>query len=84
MLGVFRNIDKAKIDNDTFISPENVLEDGRLKEGARLKDTFARLNANWTVVYSDYVYRASVVWYTQQLRGFDARIYRWHDWHESV
>jgi thiosulfate/3-mercaptopyruvate sulfurtransferase len=61
-----------------------VLEEGRLKPGARLKDTFARLNARWTVVvYSDDIYGASVVWSALQLMGFDARIYRWQDWQEQ-
>ena len=77
----FQEYGKARIGNATFISPENVLEEGRLKPGAGLKDTFARLNASRTVVvYSDDIYGASVVWFALQLMGFDARIYRWQDW----
>ncbi|MCK9441670.1 MAG: rhodanese-like domain-containing protein, partial [Methanothrix sp.] len=34
----FQDFGKARIGNATFISPENVLEEGRLKEGAGLKD----------------------------------------------
>jgi thiosulfate/3-mercaptopyruvate sulfurtransferase len=72
----FQEYGKARIGNATFISPENVLEEGRLKPGAGLKDTFARLNASRTVVvYSDDLYGASVVWFALQLMGFDARIY---------
>ena len=58
-----------------------MLEECRLKPGAGLKDTFARLNASRTVVvYSDDIYGASVVWFALQLMGFDARIFRWQDW----
>jgi len=83
----FQDYGKSRIGNATFISPENLLEDGRLKAGTALKDTFARLNASRTVVvYSDDIYGASVVWYALQLMGFDARIYTWQDWqaHEEV
>ena len=82
----FQEYGKARIGNATFISPENVLEEGRLKTGTGLKDIFARLNASrTTVVYSDDIYGASVVWFALQLMGFDARIYRWQDWqaHEA-
>jgi len=77
----FQDFGKASIGNATLINPENVLEEGRLKGGAGLKDTFARLNASRTVVvYSDDIYGASVVWFALQLMGFDARIYTWQDW----
>ncbi|MGB5101368.1 MAG: rhodanese-like domain-containing protein [Methanothrix sp.] len=77
----FQDFGKSRISNATFISQENVLEEGRLKAGAGLKDIFARLNASRTVVvYSDDIYRASLVWFALQLMGFDARIYTWQDW----
>jgi 3-mercaptopyruvate sulfurtransferase SseA len=76
----FQDYGKARIGNATFISPESVLEEGRLKPGAGLKDIFARLNVSRTVVvYSDDIYGASVVWFALQLMGFDARIYRWQE-----
>jgi len=79
----FQDFGKARIGNATFISPENVLEEGRLKEGAGLKDIFARLNASRAVVvYSDDIYGASVVWFALQVMGFDSRIYSWQDWEE--
>jgi len=83
----FQDFGKASIGNATLINPGNVLEEGRLKPGAGLKDTFARLNASRTVVvYSDDIYGASVVWFALQLMGFDARIYTWQDWqaHEEM
>jgi thiosulfate/3-mercaptopyruvate sulfurtransferase len=78
--GSFQDYGKARIGNATHISPENVLEEGRLKAGEGLKDIFARLNAGRAVVvYSDDFYSASVVWYALQLMGFDSRIYLWQD-----
>jgi thiosulfate/3-mercaptopyruvate sulfurtransferase len=82
----FQEFGKSRILNATFISPESVLEEGRLKNGTSLMDTFARLNAGRAaVVYSDDIYGASVVWFALQLMGFDARIYSWQDWqaHEA-
>jgi thiosulfate/3-mercaptopyruvate sulfurtransferase len=82
----FQEYGKARIGNATFISPENVMEEGRLKPGTGLNDTFARLNASRAVVvYSDDIYGASVVWFALQLMGFDSRIYTWQDWqaHET-
>jgi hypothetical protein len=43
-----------------------------LKEGAGLNDTFARLERSQTVVYSDDVRRASVVWFSLQVLDLTA------------
>lgn len=72
---------KEKIGNASWISPESLLAEGRLK--ANLNDTFARLKANQTaVVYSDDIFGASIVWFALELMGYDARVYRWQDWQE--
>jgi thiosulfate/3-mercaptopyruvate sulfurtransferase len=77
----FQEFGKSRILNATFISPESVLDGGRLKNGTDLRDTFARLKASRPiVVYSDDIYGASVVWFALELMGFDARIYPWQDW----
>jgi 3-mercaptopyruvate sulfurtransferase SseA len=71
----------AKIDNATWISPESLLEEGRLK--ADLNNTFARLNTSQAVVvYSDDIFGSSLVWFALELMNYDARIYRWQDWQE--
>ncbi len=82
----FEEFGRSRILNATFISPESVLDGGRLKNGTNLQDAFARLNASRpAVVYSDDIYGASIVWFALQLMGFDARIYPWQDWlaHEA-
>ncbi len=72
---------KEKIGNASWISPDSLLAEGRLK--ANLNDTFARLNSSQTaVVYSDDILGASLVWFALELMGYDARIYRWQDWQE--
>jgi len=72
---------REKIGNATWISPDSLLAEGRLK--ANLNDTFARLNTSQTVVvYSDDIFGASLVWFALELMGYDARIYRWQDWQE--
>lgn len=77
----FEEFGRSRILNATFISPKNVLDGGRLKNGTNLQDVFARLNSSrTTVVYSDEIYGASIVWFALELMGFDARIYHWQDW----
>jgi len=77
----FQQFGKSRILNATFISPESLQEAGRLKNGTKLQDTFARMNASRpAVVYSDDIYGASIVWFALELMGFDARIYPWQDW----
>jgi thiosulfate/3-mercaptopyruvate sulfurtransferase len=71
------------IGNATWISPESLLKEGRLK--ADLNQTFARLNTSRSaVVYSDDIFGASLVWFALELMGYDARIYRWQDWQEHL
>lgn len=83
----FQDFGKSRIPNAIFISPETILEGGRIKAGAKLNDTFARLDMSRTVaVYSNDLLNASLVWFALQLMGFDSRIYEWQDWqaHEAA
>jgi thiosulfate/3-mercaptopyruvate sulfurtransferase len=77
----FQDYGKSRIPNAIFISPESLLEGGRIKAASNLNDTFARLSRSQTVaVYSNDLLNASLVWYAMQLMGFDSRIYTWQDW----
>jgi thiosulfate/3-mercaptopyruvate sulfurtransferase len=83
----FQEFGKTRIPNAVFIGPEHILENGRLKAGAKLNDTFARLDRNKPViVYSSDLMSASLVWYALQIMGFDSRVYTWQDWqaHEGL
>jgi 3-mercaptopyruvate sulfurtransferase SseA len=82
----FLEYGKARIPGAFYIGTDSILENGRLKAGAELNGTFAKLSKSRpVVVYSSDFMRASLVWYALQLMGFDARIYSWQDWeqHES-
>ena len=83
----FQDFGKSRIPKAVFISPETLLEGGRIKAASNLNDTFARLSRSQTVaVYSNDLLNSSLVWYGLQLMGFDSRIYTWQDWqaHESA
>jgi 3-mercaptopyruvate sulfurtransferase SseA len=73
---------RSRIEDATFIGPDDVLLEGRLKPN--LNDTFARLNESRpVVVYSDDIYSASVVWLALKLMDYDARIGLWQDRQEE-
>lgn len=73
---------RDRIENATFICPDDVLLDGRLKPN--LNDTFARLNESRpVVVYSNDIYSASVVWFALKLMDYDASIRLWQEQQEE-
>lgn len=77
----FLEYGKGRIPGAFYIGTDSVLEDGRLKAGSELNDTFAKLSKSRpVVVYSSDFMSASLVWYALQLMGFDSRIYSWQDW----
>ncbi len=77
----FQDFGKGRIPKAFIISPEEVLESGKLKDAASLADTFAKLDQKRpVVVYSNDYFSASLVWYALQLMGFDSRLYTWQDW----
>ncbi len=77
----FLDFGKGRIRNAFFISPDRILENGKVKAGAELNDAFAKLDRKRpVVVYSSDYLSASLVWYALQLMGFDSRLYTWQDW----
>lgn len=80
---VFQEYGKERIPQAFFIGPDMVLEGGKIKDGDKLNDTFAKLDMDRpTVVYSTDFLNSSLVWYSLQLMGFDSRMYTWQDWQE--
>ncbi len=72
---------QGQIKNAFSISSDQVLQDGRIRPGDDLNHTFAMLDRRRpVVVYSDEIYKASLVWYALLLMGYDSRIYTWQDW----
>jgi 3-mercaptopyruvate sulfurtransferase SseA len=77
----FLEFGKGSIPGAFFISPDEVLEGGRIKDADGLNAVFAKLDKGRpVVVYSSDILKASLVWYALQLMGFDSRIYTWQDW----
>ena len=81
----FLEYGKGRIPNAFFISSDQVVANGKIKDRAQLNDTFAKLDRSKPiVVYSDDIFKASLVWFALQLMNFDSRIYSWQDWQNHV
>jgi thiosulfate/3-mercaptopyruvate sulfurtransferase len=79
----FQEFGKGRIPQAYFIGTDSVLENGKVRAGDQLNDTFAKLDGDrQIVVYSTDFNNASMVWYALQLMGFDSRLYSWQDWQE--
>jgi thiosulfate/3-mercaptopyruvate sulfurtransferase len=79
----FLEFGKGSIPSAFLISPDEVLEGGRIKDADGLTAVFAKLDKGKpVVVYSSDMLKASLVWYALQLMGFDSRIYTWQDWQD--
>ena len=77
----FQDFGSGRIPNSFWIATKDVLENGRLKDAAKLNETISKLNKSRpVVVYSTDIANASLVWYALQLMGFDSRVYTWQDW----
>jgi len=81
----FIDYGQGRIKNALLISSDQVLEGGRIRPGEDLNQTFATLDRKRpVVVYSDDLYKTSLVWYALLLMGYDSRIYTWRDWQAHV
>jgi thiosulfate/3-mercaptopyruvate sulfurtransferase len=77
----FLEYGKERMPNAFSISSDQVVANGKIKDAAKLNDTFAKLDRSKPiVVYSDDIFEASLVWFALQLMDFDSRIYSWQDW----
>jgi thiosulfate/3-mercaptopyruvate sulfurtransferase len=60
---------------------ESVIKNGKLKDEAALRRSFAILNDDRpVVVYTVTGVKASVVWFALELLGYNAKLYSWQDW----
>lgn len=60
---------------------ESVLKDNKIKDESSLRKVFAILNKNRPiVVYTETGIKASVVWFSLELLGYNAKLYSWSDW----
>jgi thiosulfate/3-mercaptopyruvate sulfurtransferase len=76
----FQEFGLGGVPNAIFIGPEKVLENGKVKAGVELNQTFARLGKDKPVAVCSNDFRsASIVWYALQLMGYDSRICLWKE-----
>ncbi len=77
----FQDFAFGKIGNAVHISYEDVLDQGRIRDGEDLTALFVGLDkSKHVVVYSKAGAKASMVWYALQLMGYDTSIYTLNDW----
>jgi len=63
----------------------SVLDSGKIKDGAALKDLFAGLHKDKPIaVYSNSGIKASLLWYALELQGYESRLYAGDNWSENL
>ncbi len=69
------------IPNAINIPYESVISDRRIKDEAELKKLFNTLSKDRpVVVYTSTGIKASVVWFSMKLMGYDAKLYSYENW----
>ncbi|MDD1752127.1 MAG: sulfurtransferase [Methanotrichaceae archaeon] len=63
---------------------DSVIQDGKIRDEATLKEIFGILDKNKPVViYTNTGVKASMVWFVLNLMGYDARLYSYQDWADN-
>lgn len=79
----FQEFAKKRIPGSISIDSANVLDGGRIKDSARLNETFSGLGKDKpVVVYSEDGLNTSLVWFALQLMGYNSSLYTWNDWED--
>ena len=77
----FQEFNASSIPGAINIPYESVLNNRTIKNETALKRVFADLNKDRpVVVFTDTGIKASVVWFTLKMLGYDAKLYSWRDW----
>ncbi|MDD1760087.1 MAG: hypothetical protein LUQ44_05720 [Methanothrix sp.] len=77
----FHTFNLSSIPAAVNIPSDNVLINGSIKNETALKEVFANLNKDKpVVVFTDTGIKASVVWFSLKMLGYDAKLYSWRDW----
>ena len=62
---------------------DSAISNGKIAQETKLEKIFAILDKNRpVVVYTNTGAKASTIWFTLKLLGYDARLYSWLDWAE--
>jgi thiosulfate/3-mercaptopyruvate sulfurtransferase len=60
-----------------------IFKDGRIKDESALKKIFTGLSKGKpVVVYTTTGVKASMIWFTLEMMGYDSKVYTWMDWLE--
>ena len=63
------------------IPSDSVVFNGTIKDETALKEVFANLSKDEpVVVFTSTGIKASVVWFSLKMLGYDAKLYSWQDW----
>jgi thiosulfate/3-mercaptopyruvate sulfurtransferase len=74
-------IEEGTIPGAISIPYDSVLDGHRIKNETGLKEVFINLSRDRpVVVFTDTGIKASVVWFSLKLLGYDAKLYSWSDW----
>jgi thiosulfate/3-mercaptopyruvate sulfurtransferase len=75
----------GSIPSSQNIPYDSVLDRGKIKDEAALKDLFSSLRKDEPVaVYSNSGLKASLLWYALELRGYDSKLYAGDNWAENL
>jgi thiosulfate/3-mercaptopyruvate sulfurtransferase len=76
--------EEGTIPGAVSIPYESVLDGHRIKNETGLEKVFMNLSRDRpVVVFTDTGIKASVVWFSLKLLGYEARLYSWSDWLEN-
>ena len=77
----FYEFNASSIPGAINIPYDNVLHNSTIKNETALKKIFADLSKDDPViVFTTTGIKASVVWFTLKMMGYDAKLYSWQDW----
>ena len=77
----FQEFNTSSIPGAINIPYDSVINNRAIKNETALKRVFADLNKDRpVVVFTDTGIKASVVWFTLKMLGYDAKLYSWRDW----
>jgi thiosulfate/3-mercaptopyruvate sulfurtransferase len=77
----FREFNHSSIPGAINIPSDSVVFNGTIKDEIDLKEVFANLTKDEpVVVFTSTGIKASVVWFSLKMLGYNAKLYSWQDW----
>jgi len=71
----------GRISGASLVDPADVVDDSKIRDTSGLSDAFSGLDKDRNVIaYSDDGIKASLLWFSLRLMGYDSSLYTWKDW----